>query len=229
MRILYDNALLNRDVVLDMKLHESTLCDNGKIPDMSKYHNNATITGAVWTPPYGYTLDGYDDYFTIPNAPSLNPTGQITLIAYMKTGDDVTEQRTIFTKPILPNAAPWQSYTLKTLASKLYLQLAIASSEFNCFSSAVLATNTEYQLAGTYDGNIMTTYINSVVNGTFAISGSIDTNTNDLNIGLFSGLGRYGKGIFHELFIYGNKALSSVELKQHYLAAKERLTWANLP
>ena len=68
MRILYDNALLNQDVVLDMKLHESTLCDNGKIPDMSKYHNNATITGAVWTPPYGYTLDGIDDWLSIPDS-----------------------------------------------------------------------------------------------------------------------------------------------------------------
>ena len=54
----YDKLLTSQNVVLDMPFYKNGLCDGGKAIDKSKYHNNATVTGAIWTPPYGSTSAG---------------------------------------------------------------------------------------------------------------------------------------------------------------------------
>ncbi len=49
------------------------------------YGHLATVTGAIWTP-QGRYFDGVDDYLRIPDAPSLDLTGEMTILAWMKRG-----------------------------------------------------------------------------------------------------------------------------------------------
>jgi hypothetical protein len=61
---------------------------SGKIlKDISGNGNDGKIVGAVYVPsPRGKALrfDGKDDYVNIGNAPSLNLTGDLTIIAWIK-------------------------------------------------------------------------------------------------------------------------------------------------
>jgi len=81
----YDKLLTSQNVVLDMPFYKNGLCDGGKAIDKSKYHNNATVTGAIWTPPYGYTSDGIDDFLQVPNSISTPlSNADFTILAIIK-------------------------------------------------------------------------------------------------------------------------------------------------
>ena len=226
MRILYDNALLNRDVVLDMKLHESTLCDNGKIPDKSKYHNNATITGATWTPPYGYSLDGIDDLLNCGTNSNLNLTsaGTVEAVFYSTLTSN-------YQGIVVKGVGAWEpenNYQL-LIGPDNKLFFAIGGNGVNHKSTVpiLLITNTWYHAIGTWDGSTVRLYINGVLVSSVS-QGAVNAVAvaGALYIGTWESYNLNGR--VSEAIVY-NASLIDSSAKQHYLAAKERLTWANLP
>ena len=227
MRILYDNALLNQDVVLDMKLHESTLCDNGKIPDMSKYHNNDTITGAVWTPPYGYTLDGTDDLISVPSI-SLSSLAQFTVLGVFKTL--VKADRSIFSEGHSTTDTQFFDINITSLG---YLNLFFRDNA----AAHTISIQTNIDLTGAYHYFAVTQlstssrqiYIdNALMVNNNSIIGTITTNQTTIGALRRITTQQYWNGIFSEILCLNTGISESTSLK-YYLAAKRRLTWANLP
>jgi len=69
---LFDKVARNQGLVLYLPFMEGT---GSSVHDLSKYHNNGTITGATWTQlPSGIwvlSFDGVDDYVEVPNHNAL--------------------------------------------------------------------------------------------------------------------------------------------------------------
>ena len=225
MRILYDNALLNRDVVLDMKLHESTLCDNGKIPDMSKYHNNATITGAVWTPPYGYTLDGVDDLLSAAQQVSIATAA--TLILCFKPTNLVANKGVMGWSG--GAGAGWNSVKFGVVADSNSLVFNVSDGVGS--NQIGLATSQIYQIIyASIDGSNLKFSINNGAIVSETQTRTPDISGRDLEWGraILSGVSQFESGVFVESQVLVGKALTQAERIQHYLAAKRRMPWANL-
>ena len=248
MRILYDNALLNQDVVLDMKLHESTLCDNGKIPDMSKYHNNATVTGATWTWPYGRSFDIVDDYATFGDTSTLawmHGKGNTaafawTVIYYLKFNNPATApfNTLLDTGGITADTTTGISIIFFTRLLRIAISRSVVDSTvIYGDSTAFYPNNTLYhQLAITYDQSLANSnakiyldraYVESLNKSTGA---PVNGNSSYApNIGKYSGGLGPVDGVLSEMYIYQQRVLSLAEIVQHGLAAKQRMSWANLP
>ena len=227
MRILYDNALLNRDVVLDMKLHESTLCDNGKIPDMSKYHNNATITGAVWTPPYGYTLDGIDDWLSIPDSANwdfINSNFTLSFVLKVLSAKS--------------NFLWYQSNGVRDIIFSVGSNMKIAinarligvSDLILYTSSTAISLNTWYKIDMVRVGSSAYIYLNGqslAITTTVGFGTSIPDLAGVLYIG--SADASYSNITLAEILLLKGIGLTQALVSQHYLSAKRRMPWANLP
>ncbi|MDP3003930.1 MAG: LamG-like jellyroll fold domain-containing protein, partial [Candidatus Azambacteria bacterium] len=85
-------------------------------------------------------------------------------------------------------------------------------------SSPSTALNTWYHVVGVYDGSEMKLYVNGVLKGSLATSGSIATNNSPLRIGKqfwWSTIYSYWSGRIDEVKIY-NRALNAMEVLEHY-------------
>ena len=242
MRILYDNALLNRDVVLDMKLHESTLCDNGKIPDMSKYHNNATVTGATWSWPYGYSFN-VDDYLL---------TGGLDTFAFIQNSlifsiEFVVKFNVLTTRQIAMSNTDTSTekgfyVVFENGAGKgtKAMEIGVTSGGgvvIEGRSNDNSITDSGYHhvvITSSGAGDNLLFYIDSVqktttysVNYTSLAAGN-STRTLAIGIDRVDLVTLPLGGSIAEIKI-DNVTLSQAMVTQHYLAAKERMPWANLP
>jgi len=137
-------------------------------------------------------FNGTDGYVTVPDANSLDITGNITLEAWIKPSKTGTQR--IIRKV---NASLNQGYSL-FLASSGYF--SIKFNDDNSLSTGRVNTSEHYNsplnewihIAATYDGSTIRTYFNGVPDNTLATSFTILANTEDLSIGATS----FGNGPF---------------------------------
>jgi hypothetical protein len=189
--------------------------------DSSGNDNNGTIYGAAWTTGrLGSALlfDG-NDYVTIPDAPSLNPSDEITIEAWVKPLDvNQPGWNKIVAKPYTQYSSPWQQYALTLYNGHFVFELNAGGSKSVVYSTAPLTNNTWYHVAATYNGSEMRIYVNGELNGTQSKTGSIAVYPTDLHIGagIYSDKNiEYIKGVIDEVKIVGT-ALSADEIKNDY-------------
>jgi len=153
--------------------------------DSSGYGNHGTISGASWsTGPHGpaLTFDGVNDFVTVPSSSWLNPTEAITMMAWVKW--DIDPQTGNQWSSIVNKNADNQ-YRLHHNKTNTAFEFAIRTT---AGSKWVIGTTTPeedhwYHVAGTYDGGFLRMYVDGVLEGSTAHSGSLLGSNSPLDIG----------------------------------------------
>jgi hypothetical protein len=185
------------------------------VGDLSGYGNTGTITGASWTSQghFGNALNfnGTSNWITVNDSNSLDISGAMTLEAWA-----------------YPSISPgiWTTFALKEAppGAFAYLLQADPSSRPSSYittdadgSQGVTATqplpvNTWSFVAATYNGTVLSLYVNGVPAGNTFVSGNILPSAGPLRFGGNSIWGEYFAGAIDEVRLY-NRALSLSEIQ----------------
>jgi len=229
----YDKLLTSQNVVLDMPFYKNGLCDGGKAIDKSKYHNNATVTGAIWTPPYGYTSDGIDDFLQVPNSISTPlSNADFTILAIIKR---VSATAYIISRNMIFDVF-YYGIEFRLLSNSLVLARRVGDANNYAVSAALTDSGVYTQVAVSY------TYSTGLVElyrqGTYLGNGTVGVGAVAVDAPYDAGYclcaerrnlaDVYSNMVMSELQVL-NKVITANEHKNYYLAAKQRLPWANLP
>jgi len=180
--------------------------------DESKTGNDGTISGATWTwvtarSKPALDFDGVDDYVSVPDDSSLNPTDEITISHWIKTtaGSWAVSLR--------KNNQYWlQQRTDGTARGDLYIE----GTDYTVGANAHTLNDGNWHLQTlTYDGSQLKLYVDGEFDDSNNISGTIDTTTNNLIFSYSSGLTARWPGVLDEVLIY-NRALSASEIANIY-------------
>src|SRR5438445_3116821 len=188
----------------------------GVAADASGNGNTATLgAGSSWAPGVSggaVRLDGVSGQLSVPNSPSLNPSGAFSVAAWVE-----------------PEAA---ASDFRAVVVKNYTYFLYASSSGNCGNGGVLAgfgtttvcttaplpVNTWTHLAVTYDGTTLSLFRNGVLvasrpgSGPVAAApGAVASSTSTLQIGA-SQFGEYFNGLIDEVRVY-DRALSPPDIQ----------------
>jgi beta-galactosidase len=160
------------------------------------------------------SFDGVNDYVNCSNDVSLDITGQITLAAWVKTQDAGNSEHNPYV------AKGDSSYAIKHRTAN---EIEFFIYDANTWYSAAFPVTSSFNgvwhhLAGTYDGSNVKLYVDGELTGNTAHTGSIASNTYNVNIGRDSqNTDRLYEGEIDDIRIYG-RALSQGEVA--YLAGK---------
>ena len=195
---------------------------DGNIYDFARTNfavlKNGATYGAAMTS-HGFSFDGSDDYLEITNAPDLNPTGAITLEAWIYQVAGQYQNVPIISKD---NVSSQRQYFL-TIASSGKFRAHVGTSVSGMVyfdGSTSVQLGGWYHVAMTYNGTNLILYVNGSQDGSAAASGTIVTGSDPLRIGgsYSGGWGNYKfNGLIDEPTIY-NRALSAAEISALYVA-----------
>lgn len=186
--------------------------------DSTIFSRDATLTGtASWSSDCGgmgvFDFDGSSQYFTIANTADFQPTGMLSISAWVKgnvwkdsSGGDVD---TILRKG---DATP-NNYSLAIASGKVMLLLD-DSDTVGIRGNTVLNTGQWYHVAATWDGVTAKIYVNGVLDNSpgTAKAAPIGTDTRALYLGGRSGTDFFD-GQIRDVRIY-NRPLTAAELQQ---------------
>ncbi|MBF0286862.1 MAG: Ig-like domain-containing protein [SAR324 cluster bacterium] len=187
---------------------------NGNADDASGLnHHGVPVGAALTTDRFGmtggaYSFDGVDDIINRTSSSILNPTGQITVTAWVKPADLTTNTYyTIVRKET--------QYLLAFQNNGSYLTFGLndnASYEADAsISSGSFTDGSWHFVAGSYDGTTLKVYNDGVLIGSTVASTTINTSTNPLQIGGYSVNTELFNGAIDDVRIY-NRALTDVEI-----------------
>ncbi len=169
-----------------------------------KWTEDGRINGAL-------NFKGADNYVVVPNSPTLNPTEEISIVAWLKP--TWTGNNRIFQKGSGDN----QYRLLREFGDNFVFHLAGLSNDkpgnIPCPSEGEWT-----HVAATYDGAAMRVYYNSKLVGEVATRGAINTSIGPLYIGTkYSGAhaGDEYRGIMDEVRLY-SRALTETEVAVIY-------------
>ncbi len=166
--------------------------------------NNGTLMSSVSfaTGEVGQAFRLNGGFVEVPDAPSLNITGQITIDAWInpsELGGRVVDKMT---------AGGSDGYLLDTYGG--VVRFIVGGTVLS--GSTFLPTGTWSHIAGVYDGSQMIVYVNGVQDGSVAVSGLIPVNALPLRIGADSAQASLFDGRIDEVELF-NTALSAAELQ----------------
>jgi len=171
--------------------------------DFSGKGNHGAIHGSKWTdersPSWALDFDGTDDYVEIPDDPSLDITGELTVLLWVYL--DASKQNKLTNK----DGGTGTSYKAQVYSDEKFY--------FYCDGDRptpdkTISLNEWHLLAGRFDGGTITTFIDGGVD----VQGSgftLSTNDQPLLIGLFAG--NYLNGKVGGVWVYA-RALSNSEI-----------------
>jgi uncharacterized protein (TIGR03437 family) len=182
------------------------------VADASGNGLNGTIQNATWTSSgkFGNALlfNGSNALVTIPDSPSLHVITTMTLEAWVKPSKVNNAWRDVIYKGN-------DNYYLEGMSpngSAPAVGGTFGSANTNLFSDKALVVNTWAHLAATYDGTTLRLYVNGVQVSSKALTGSLVSSSNPLQIGGDSIYGQYFAGTIDEVRIY-SRALSQAEIQ----------------
>ena len=193
--------------------------------------NNATVPAGV-TYTNGEVGQGFDfnatANLTVADAPSLNPTNQLTIEYWVYPGacpSSVTWAQGLVTKDGLCSGVRqyWTGigdHQTNVGSGDFRGGIWLSSGLVVVNGATVVQTNTWYHVAWTYDGLMFKVYVNGALDGQAPASGSIVTGSEPVRIGGGEGSGcipYYFNGILDEPSMY-NRALSQAEIAAIYNA-----------
>ena len=148
--------------------------------DQSGNGNFGNIVGATWTEgkiDHALYFDG-NDHVSVPNHNSLNPTTQISILAWIKADDWDTNGRIMFKGHTISN-----QYDFGVSASTQTLGFQLWGVTSGMIEVPLPTINEWHHVAGIYDGSTISLYIDGVKLGSHSASGNIQTSTDELRIG----------------------------------------------
>lgn len=192
--------------------------------DSSKHQNHGTLHKANWTQgKYGNAVELSGErggWVEVPDAPSLDITDEITLMAWVHPTQFTEEWLRIIVKTWASDTTPWMVYGLyqqgKSNGKTGFIVSVNGGQEARCGNgpSPQLPLNTWTHLAATYDGTRMKLYYNGELKVETSATGKIDTNDVPLSIGRNSeGDREHYIGLIDEVAIW-RVALDAAEIKQ---------------
>ena len=181
-------------------------------------HGTLSATNIEWTDEGwidgALNFTGGDNYVAVPDSPTLNPTEEITIAAWLKPS--WTANNRVLQKGPSDN----QYRLLRDWGGKFVFHLAgVSNGRLECTPCPAVGEWTH--VAATYDGAAMKVYYNSKLVGELAASGGISTCIDHLYIGnKHSGApaGDGYKGIMDEVRLY-SRALTEAEVAAIYAGA----------
>jgi VCBS repeat-containing protein len=200
------------------------------LQDGSSYANDAALLGATptWAPGivgnYAIDLNGINQYALVPDDPSLDIAGQITIMAWIKPEEYDTQD--LIKKAIqgsVPTGVNGYELSLATTKSddssqRVFFRINQASNgdtyRINAITMYPIDGTTWMHVAATYDGTTMHLYINGVEEAqkTLPTGTTIGLNDVPLSIGAQSTPSRYFKGWMDEARVY-HRVLSPEEIE----------------
>lgn len=189
-----------------------------KIPDLSRYRNNGTISGATWAAGrhgYGLSFNGSSDYVDCGNNASLHPTAAITLEIWFKSTGYVSWNTIVSDSG---NADGWRIQ----LGPSNKVTVRIETADFTSPSLTTqdaITDGTWYHLVATYDkdggANNFKIYLDGELDDERTLTGELDPSTASLYLGKLGATYHYG---MIDTFRLYSRALSASEVKSRYLA-----------
>lgn len=205
-----------------------TLVDSSGSGLSATTHYGANTTGmdctAVGKFGTGCNFDGVDDYASVAdNAILKQPSNAITLSAWIYAPTPTSNYQMIIDKQ--PSTGSY-GYTLRldSTSGKILFRVS-GTSNTDLLGNTVLSASTWYHVLGVYDGNTSKIYVNGVLDGSQANSGTIVYDTSDLGIGRRGNQAAYYfNGKIDEARIY-SRALSPQEVVNLYNFAPGPVGW----
>lgn len=156
------------------------------VSDLSGTGNDGTVNGAplVIEGPFGNALqlDGISDYVDCGNAESLNITNKLTVSAWVRTvdaGDPAGGQMGGQNHYVSKH----NSYQFKHRTNLLIFAIWDGGPYATRISIDNSFNGEWHHVVGTYDGNVLKTYVDGNIEGEAPHAGSIDRNGLNVNIG----------------------------------------------
>jgi hypothetical protein len=184
-----------------------------KVTDLSGNGNNGTTRGTTWTTAGKYagaaTFDGTSSWVTVNDANTLDLTTGMTLEAWVYPTALGTGWRTV----ILKEKTGGLIYSLyaNDSSQRALTQLNIGG-DLNAWGTTQLPLNTWSHIAGTWDGTTLKMWVNGVLAGTKAVTGTLANSTGVLHIGGNAIWNEWFSGRIDEIRVY-NRPLSQAELQ----------------
>lgn len=173
-----------------------------------------------------FSLDGTSQYVVVPDAPELNPTRGLTVEAWINP----EAQPGAIAPPIIKKAGAGAAPTEEAQATGYALELrgdgavilgvylAGAPGHWAFSPAAPVPQNQWTHVAGVFDGESVSIYLNGELAGSQPAPGRIAPSHNDLQIGHDpSNPDRYFKGLIDEAAVY-DRALDAGEIHTSYEA-----------
>ncbi len=188
--------------------------------DRSGQGNDGTISGASRTiGKIGQALsfDGADDYIEIQDNSNFDISNALTLSAFIKTPLPVDTANTILAKGGLGGSL--YGLSIEGANSQICFYTTGTTSP-NCSGSPVYANsycNNWCLITAVFDGSTKKIYVDGIERSSIDVSGTIDTNNNNLRIGMDTIGGYEYTGVIDEVRVY-SRALSADEVKDLYNA-----------
>ena len=185
------------------------------VTDASVYGNTGTINGASWTSQgrFGSALNfnGAGNWVTVNDSEALDLTTGMTLEAWAYPTAATGTWTTIALKEAPPNALAYMMQADPSNHPSAYISTNAGGLQ-GVIGPQTLPLNTWTHLAATYDGAMLSLYVNGTVVASTFVSGNILTSGGPLRFGGTSIWGEYFAGTIDELRLY-NRALSETEIQ----------------
>ena len=180
--------------------------------DMSGYGNHGALQGdPQWVAGRdggALEFDGTGDYVDCGNTPSISPTAELSVMAWIKVNPWTKTWEAILAKGD-------NSYRLSRSGSGNATHFGCGGTSGNYFDGSTVVTDNQWHhVCGVYDGASQTIYIDGVQDTRIPSTGNVTASTNRLFIGENSGAtGRHITGLIDDVRLY-NRALTVDEIKQ---------------
>ncbi len=157
-------------------------------------------------------LDGIDDHVEVPGSVAPNPTGQLTVEAWIKSANPT------WNTPGFA-ASKRKSYVLhpNSGSKAISFKLFIGSTEH----SIAWTPPTDFDIrawhhyVGTYDGTTQRLYVDGIQRASAPRTGALRNDTGALFLGRDDGFARYGKATLDEIAVYST-ALTPARISTHH-------------
>lgn len=160
-----------------------------EVVDHSQFMNNGTLEGdpEFVAGQFGTALnfDATDDWVVVPDNATLNIVGDITMMAWIKPGPNLTvDWRTVMGKASASQLSQnLFSYDIRTDGNVGTIRFSLVVGTWQSITGPVLQEDVWYHVTGTRDGQEMTLYVDGESVGTTSATGDILVSPDPLVIG----------------------------------------------
>jgi prepilin-type N-terminal cleavage/methylation domain-containing protein len=197
-------------VAYDYSGNNATDTWNGVATGTSGYYSAGKVG------PWAGAFDGSSTYANDVGANSnFNLRSAVTMIAWVKltsaSGDTkVISKRPAYVLTVFSNNIP---------ETEIFIG-GVSMDTRGVAGGTVLANGTWYQIAGTYDGTTLKTYVNGALDRQLAVSGLMDVTSTVVTLGKTAdSMANYFPGLIDDARVY-SRALSAAEIQAMYVGGK---------